>query len=98
MHQLFPVSTKYNAEEYGYTCVPLTIDWEPGKKYIYSLEFCGTNSGAGVYPPKPGDGFPTDNVVEAPADKEGHNVLTDPIKFSVSVSGWTEAENIPNMN
>lgn len=98
VHQLFPVSTKYNAEEYGYTCVPLTIDWEPGKKYIYSLEFCGTNSGAGVYPPKPGDGFPTDNVVEAPADKEGHNVLTDPIKFSVSVSGWTEAENIPNMN
>lgn len=98
VHQLFPVSTKYNAEEYGYTCVPLTIDWKPGKKYVYNLEFCGTNSGAGVYPPKPGEGFPTDNVVEAPADKEGLNVLSAPIKFSVSVSGWTEAPNTPNMN
>lgn len=58
-HQLFPYSATWNANEYGYTCIPLNnpkdnksnmIIWEKGKKYTYNLNFCSNNSGAGIYP------------------------------------------------
>ena len=64
----------------------------------YTLEFCGKSSGAGLYPPKPGDGFPTDNVIDRPdGKKEGEHVLNDPIKFEVTVDKWTEASSDKNM-
>lgn len=52
-HQLFPVNAedKYNKHEYGFTCVPLSVGWEMGKRYTYTLDICGAVSGAGVYPP-----------------------------------------------
>lgn len=78
-HQLFPVSTTFNPNEYGETCVPIKIDWEAGKKYIYTLEMCGADSGAGVYPP----GNPN----------AGEPILDNPIKFSVSVDEWTSDSN-----
>lgn len=78
-HQLFPVSKTFERNQYGETCVPIKINWEAGKKYIYTLELCGSDSGAGVYPPgNPNAGTP---------------VLDDPIKFSVSVDEWTSDSN-----
>ncbi len=108
VHQLFPVNKDgtFVKEEYGYTCVPIDIDWKPGMKYVYNLEFCGNGSGAGVYPPKPGTGFPSDNVVDRPVkdpDDEdsvgkdvGEPVLDDPIRFTVDVDKWTDStQNTP---
>lgn len=99
-HQLFPEAETYDPQTYGYTCVSLDLDaWKPGKKVTYTLEFCGKSSGAGLYPPKPGNGFPKDDkVIDRPADKkEGEHVLNDPIKFEVTVDKWTEASSNKNM-
>lgn len=51
-HQLFPFTGNYDETEYGFSCIPIDSNWEPGKLYIYTLEFCGPKSGAGVYPPQ----------------------------------------------
>ncbi len=96
VHQLFPVvkdasgQLVYDQNAYGYSCVPIEGNWEPGKKYIYTLEFCGKNSGAGVYPP---DDLPDDlpKGEDRPGDKKpGDPVLDSPITFKVEVSDWSE--------
>ena len=56
LHQQFPVATAYDENAYGLTAVAVPINWERGKKYLYNLDICGENSGAGVYPPN----VPTD--------------------------------------
>lgn len=98
-HQLFPFNDKaFEPEQYGYTCVPIDINWVPGKKYIYTLEFCGKSSGAGVYPPVPGEGFP-DGVSDVPGNKKfGDAVLDNPITFTVDVADWTGAPSDVPMN
>lgn len=50
-HQLFPVLSKYDKTAYGLSAIPIPVDWEMGKKYTYSLDMCGTSTGAGKYPP-----------------------------------------------
>lgn len=56
-HQQFPVTKedngiqKYNANEYGLTCIPVDITLNKGTHYTFKLEICGDNSGAGYYPP-----------------------------------------------
>ena len=71
--------------------------WEPGKKYIYTLEFCGPTSGAGVYP-NPDDlaSFPNGagKYIKQIPDVEpkktiGDPVLDQPIRFTVDVENWT---------
>lgn len=96
-HQLFPANDTYDAEQYGFSCVPLSAAWEMGKKYTYTLDICGKETGAGIYPPIISDDMlktlvPTSeqgkiirNTDEA---KVGKKVLNEPIKFSVSVTGW----------
>ena len=100
IHQLFPVVKNnegklvYDDKAYGYTCVPIGGEWLPGKKYVYTLEFCGKSSGAGVYPP---DDHPTpsDPGTPRPDDKKpGDPVLDQAISFSVTVSDWSES-NVP---
>lgn len=101
IHQMFPTpkggSTAYDEDLYGFVCVPLdenTGTWEAGKKYIYTLEFCGTNSGAGLYPPTLPDVFKgMENTTTGRADGKnvGDPVLDNPIKFTVSVGDWTNA-------
>lgn len=97
IHQLFPVfkdnlgNVVYDDTKYGYTCVPISGEWLPGKKYIYTLEFCGSNSGAGVYPPKQPD---EPEGVTPPDDKKpGDPVLDSPITFSVTVEDWKTPED-----
>lgn len=98
IHQLFPVyknqfgDVVYDETKYGYTCVPISGEWLPGKKYIYTLEFCGSNSGAGVYPPEP---LPDDPEGVTPPDdkKPGDPVLDSPITFSVTVEEWKTPED-----
>lgn len=97
-HQLFPITDEFNPEEYGYTCVPVEATWEPGKRYIYNLTFCGATSGAGIYPPsaglqdKPdGDGENNNYIKKRPdGKKQGDPVLDNPITFTVEVENWTD--------
>lgn len=99
VHQLFPYTYDsdgkfvYKDNAYGYTCVPVDIDWKPGKKYVYTLQFCGRGSGAGQYPPVIPDALPKgDDIITTPEDgkKPGDNVLENEITFKVEVSDWTE--------
>lgn len=107
IHQMFPTpdnDTSFDEDLYGYVCVPLTdgnggaMVWEAGKKYVYTLEFCGQNSGAGLYPPTNGD----DELPVAPGTpigkEPGDPVLDNPIKFSVKVDNWTNAWGEDNTN
>lgn len=100
IHQLFPVvkngegKLTYDANAYGYTCVPIGGEWLPGKKYVYTLEFCGKNSGAGVYPPDELPDLPDPGTPRPNDKKPGDPVLDQAISFSVTVSDWTES-NIP---
>lgn len=103
VHQLFPVVKNsagdlvYDEKAYGYSCVPIQGEWLPGKKYVYTLEFCGSNSGAGVYPPEP---LPDDipEGIKRPDDKKpGDPVLDDPISFKVTVTDWEESSETTPM-
>lgn len=105
IHQLFPATGTYNEEQYGYTCVPVDLTWKPGYKYIYNLEFCGANSGAGIYPPTPlPSGLPShdkdENIItDRPDGKDvGSLVLDNPIGFTVTVEEWTNDDNNVDMN
>lgn len=95
VHQLFPISKNnvgnviFKEDAYGYTCVPIEGEWLPGKKYIYTLEFCGSDSGAGVYPPEPLPNEPEGE--KRPDDKDpGDPVLDSPITFGVTIEDWTD--------
>ncbi len=94
-HQLFPASETFNQNEFGYTCVPVAINWEPGISYTYRVTFCGPNSGAGVYPPDVE--MPTVSgvtIINMPQGKNpGDPVLDQPISFDVKVAGWEQAAN-----
>ncbi|MEY8588130.1 fimbrillin family protein [Phocaeicola sartorii] len=98
-HQLYPkTGTGYDSNAYAYTCVPITAPdgkWEPGKKYIYNLNFFDGGSGGGIVPPTD-SGLPdTGNE----GDKPGHPVVEEPISFTVTVEDWTEADvKDPSMN
>lgn len=99
IHQLFPAlqDNTYDPTAYGYTCVPVGFDWKPGLRHIYTLNFLGSNAGAGQYPPEDHPEFTTDvTVVPTPDDKEpGDNVLDNPITFTVDVAGWKNATEDP---
>lgn len=89
-HQLFPVADTYKADSYGYTCVPVKIDWEAGKCYTYTLNICGASSGAGVYPPVIPTDVPKIDTVIPDGKKPGDAVLDDPISFTVTVAPWPD--------
>lgn len=101
-HQMFPYTGKFDSNEYGYSCVPIDTKWEPGKRYIYNLSFCGATSGAGIYPPT---GHPTveptnpdDKYVDQIPDtkKPGDPVLDNPITFTVTVKDWVDEKDADN--
>ena len=95
-HQLFPHdgATSFNEKAYGYACVPIGTLWEYGKIYRYTLDICGKNSGAGLYPPAipilPGTPDPNIIIIPTPSDKVGKPVLDEPIKFTVTVNDWDD--------
>lgn len=74
----------YPTEDGGYAwaCVPVGTLWQPGYKYIYTLDF---SNGAGKFPP------------EDP-DEPGEDILTDPIRFTVDVEPWITDDGNHSMN
>ena len=70
--------------------------WEPGKRYVYTLEFFGQNGGGGKYDPDPTNPDPDpekdkDIDKDPEPDKEGGDPILDkPIFFTVTVDDWVE--------
>lgn len=69
-------------KQYGWACIPVNTNWQPGYKYIYTLDF---SNGAGKYPP------------EDP-DVPGEDILTDPIRFTVEVEPWVKDDGNHDLN
>ncbi len=88
-HQLFPHTDKWDENAYGYTCVPIEIDWQRGKIYKYVLDICGPSTGGGVYPPNLPDSIPP-GITPPDGKVPGDPILDEPIKFQVSVSDWDD--------
>lgn len=85
--QIFP-KTK---GKYGFAAVPVDINWAPGYKYTYILNFCdGEDGGAGKVDPDPKDPTdPTDpNPIIDPDPATPGDILGKAIKFTVDVSAW----------
>lgn len=72
--------------EYDWAAVAINTNWEAGKKYVYTLDF---SKGAGkVDPEKP---TPTPDPEKPDPFNPGDDILGKPIKFTVTVTPWTEA-------
>lgn len=90
---IFPTT----AGKYGFSAVAIGTTksdktWEPGKKYVYTLEFFGTDSGGGRFDPDPTvpDGGGGDTDVDTTDPKDGGKEILKPITFTVDVEDWTE--------
>ena len=90
---IFPTT----AGKYGFSAVAIGTTksdktWEPGKKYIYTLEFFGTDSGGGRFDPDPTvpGGGNTDPDVDPTKPEDGGKEILKPITFTVDVEDWTE--------
>lgn len=86
---LYPQPTATDAKEgkYAFSAVGIDTNWEPGKKYIYTLNFCANGGGAGEGDPNPDTSSPVDPT---PGINPGDPILGDPIKFTVTVDDWIE--------
>lgn len=88
--QLYPelASGGDNAAKFGSIIVPIDTNWEAGKKYTYTLNFCGDGGGAGQVDPNPDTTDPNVDPNPKPGSNGGDPVLGNPIKFTVSVEEW----------
>lgn len=89
---LYPEPTADNAktDKYAYSAVAINTNWLPGKKYTYTLTFCGDGGGAGRIDPNPDPTDPTVDPTPIPGKDKGDLILGNPIKFTVTVDNWTE--------
>ena len=90
-----PTDADNKDNKYAFTAVGIGTNWEPGKKYIYTLDFCnGVDGGCGQIAPDLGN----------PTSSADSNIDTDPvhgktagytilgaIKLSASVDSWTDS-------
>lgn len=98
---LYPEPTKDDpkTDKYAFAAVAIDTNWEPGKKYTYTLNFCGNGGGAGEIDPNPVDPTdPTDPEIDPtpkPDGNGGDEILGKPIKFTVTVDNWVDqSENV----
>lgn len=89
-----PTAGDDKAGKYAFSAVGIDTNWEPGKKYIYTLNFCDNGGGAGEIDPTPTDPTnPTDQTIDPtpiPSGNGGDAILGNPIKFTVTVDNWTD--------
>lgn len=88
-------------DKYAFAAVAIDTNWEPGKKYTYTLNFCGNGGGAGEIDPNPGPVYPTEptdpeiDPTPKPDGNGGDEILGKPIKFTVTVDDWKDqSENV----
>lgn len=100
---LYPQPTESDTKEdkYAFTAVGIDTNWEPGKKYTYTLDFCnGVDGGCGQIAPDLGS--PTSstdsNIDTAPVDgKSAGYTILGPIVLRASVDSWTPSSVDANM-
>lgn len=97
---LYPLATADNLQvgKYAYSAVAIDTNWEPGKKYTYTLTFCGDGGGAGRIDPNPEIDNPNVDPNPIPGKDKGDLILGKPIKFTVSVDPWQEESKEITMN
>ena len=92
---LYPEPAADNPKDgmYAFSSVPVAMDLQPGYKYIYTLEFFGTNGGGGEVDPDPATQPDYSDIDKDPKpDKEGGDeIFGQPIKFTVTVDKWQDA-------
>ena len=73
------IAARIYSGEYGRVAIPFEINWESGKKYIYTVDF---SDGFGYY-------LPSDPT------KPGEPILGNPIKISsVEVEEWVDGDDL----
>ena len=87
-------------EEYAWAAVDVNTNWEPGKKYIYTLHF--TEGGYGKIDPNTdgGNNDPgNDNDSNTDDPKPGDDIEDSPVKLTldVKVVDWEEVTEAQNM-
>lgn len=88
---LYPESES-DVTKFGSIIVPINTNWEAGKKYTYTLNFCGDGGGAGLVDPNPDATDPSVVTEPKPGSTGGDPVLGKPIKFTVTVEDWVDAK------
>ena len=76
-YQIFPFTDDGDTSEFSWASIPISGTWEQGKKYIYTLDF---TKGAGYTDPDDPHGG-------------GEKIIGGPIKFTVQVNDWTDANS-----
>jgi len=73
---------------YAYVAVPVDIDWKPGYKYTYTLNF--SKDGIGKVDPNQPDDDPGNGY---PSGTPGEDIVDGPVQlyFTVTVEDWTDA-------
>lgn len=71
--------------EFAWACVPIDTNWEPGKKYVYTLNYSA--SGLGMTDPEDGAVPGEDIIPESPVK----------LWFTVTVSDWEEVVENKNV-
>lgn len=88
-----PTSTDAKTDKYAFAAVGIDTSWEAGKKYTYTLNFCGPNGGAGFIDPNPSnpkDGNDPKVDLTPVVNGEAGDPILGPITFNVTVEDWTE--------
>lgn len=95
---LYPKSTGGNPnDKYAFSAVGIDTNWEPGKKYTYTLNFADNGGGGGWIDPNPTNPTdPTDPKVD-PTPGTGGTPILGPINFTVTVDNWTDQSVDTNM-
>ena len=101
--QIYPET----ANKYAFAAIPINTTWEPGKKYVYTLDFCGTGTtttgGCGKVSPDQTapDGCGVSSTITGEIDATGitknvgDDIFGGAIKFSVTVEDWGEETEVP---
>ena len=94
--QIYPET----ANKYAFAAIPINTTWEPGKKYVYTLDFCGTGTTTtgGCGKVSPDQTVPSGCGVSSTITGEinttgitkdaGSDIFGGAIKFSVTVEDW----------
>lgn len=88
---IFPKANSYDETKYAWAAVDINTNWEPGKKYIYTLHF--TENGYGKVDSDTGDGG------SEPGVDPGDDVVDAPVKLilDVEVIDWVDVNEEHNM-
>ena len=106
---IYPVLQEEGAtlvsQGYAWAYVPVDTDWQPGRKYTYTINFAEDAYGK-VDPnqgdegtPDPKDKTPNDSTDDEPEQKPGEEVKDSPLRltFTVSVEDWTPMAEPKNL-